>query len=279
MPTLVEADLTFSVELDGRIMHGTLRGSGSTLVLELDDPSLLGGSGTPLARAVADELARREIRLTVRAGRELVTLGEPSTAWWQRRATSSRHISVASLPAAVQLAKLRIRGRDEAPLVPPPTPLPLAPTFLRRRHRTSTTHDPHRGGYPRLVLAASPGGPASEERRVIFPLGATTLIGNADDCAIRLPGLEARHAEIAHTRDDEFVLTPLALHDTTRINGVPVIRGLLRTGTRIELGGWVLTFQREEYADHGRPYGGRIGGELGHQKPQPTRDQLRPPGD
>ncbi|MFY9679907.1 MAG: FHA domain-containing protein, partial [Glutamicibacter protophormiae] len=43
---------------------------------------------------------------------------------------------------------------------------------------------------------------------------------------------------------------------------------VLRSGARIELGGWRLVFYREEYADHGRPYGGRNGGELAYQRPQ-----------
>ena len=30
-----------------------------------------------------------------------------------------------------------------------------------------------------------------------------------------------------------------------------------------------MVYAREEYADHGRPYGGRVGGEVGHQKAQP----------
>ena len=37
-----------------------------------------------------------------------------------------------------------------------------------------------------------------------------------------------------------------------------------------------MSFYREEYADHGRPYGGRAGGEIGHQRPQPAR--RRPAG-
>lgn len=46
---------------------------------------------------------------------------------------------------------------------------------------------------------------------------------------------------------------------------------VLRTGSRVDLGRWTVTFYREEYADHGRPFGGRIGGELGHQRVQPQR--------
>ncbi|MBA2561020.1 MAG: hypothetical protein H0V07_14260 [Propionibacteriales bacterium] len=46
---------------------------------------------------------------------------------------------------------------------------------------------------------------------------------------------------------------------------------ILRTGCGVDLGRWHLSYFREEYADHGRPYGGRIGGELGYQRPQPSR--------
>jgi hypothetical protein len=59
------------------------------------------------------------------------------------------------------------------------------------------------------------------------------------------------------------------------VHGAVVLReALLRTGARVDLGPNTLTYSREEYADHGRPYGGRIGGELGHQRPQPSREQL-----
>ena len=54
------------------------------------------------------------------------------------------------------------------------------------------------------------------------------------------------------------------------MHGERVRRQILRTGSRVDLGEWTFTFSREEYADHGRPYGGRIGGELGHQRPQPA---------
>ena len=61
-----------------------------------------------------------------------------------------------------------------------------------------------------------------------------------------------------------------------------VVRGstILRTGARIDVGGHSLSFFREEYADHGRPYGGRSGGEIGYQRRQPPRPSTgqEPPG-
>ncbi|MGO1547519.1 MAG: hypothetical protein ACTHXL_09220, partial [Microbacterium gubbeenense] len=45
----------------------------------------------------------------------------------------------------------------------------------------------------------------------------------------------------------------------------------LRTGASFTAGPWRFVFQREEFADHGRPFGGRQGGELSDQPPQRRR--------
>jgi hypothetical protein len=37
------------------------------------------------------------------------------------------------------------------------------------------------------------------------------------------------------------------------------------------MGPWTFVYARDEYADHGRPYGGREGGEGTHQPRQPER--------
>lgn len=273
----LEADLDFSVSVDGKEMTGTLRGSGSDLVLHVSEPTLLGGSGTALARTLAEELAVRGLRLSVVADRPLVTLGALRSSYWQRRVTGSRHIQVASWGAAWRLLKLRRGSATATPLVPPPSPLPLLPTLMRRLHTPTTTHDPDRGGYPRLVMAL-PQAPLPGHRQPVFPLtvDGVTTIGSADDCDIVVPGLAPQAAEIRHTDQDEFVLAPLVRGAAVRVNGGLVkSEALLRTGSRVELGDWTLSYAREEYADHGRPYGGRIGGEAGHQRPQPPRSVLQ----
>jgi hypothetical protein len=274
-PLRVDADLDFSVTVDGAQMCGTLRGAGSELELSLSDPSLLGGSGTAAARALAEQLAEAGVRLTVTADRPLVTLGVPRTSYLQRKVTGSRHIRVASLRAALRLLRLRRTDPRRTPLVPPPSPLPLAPTFLRRPRVPTTTHDPDRGGYPRLVMAPSPH-PQPGDRQPAFPLGDLTTIGSDPSCDIVLAGLSPLHAEVRRRiEDDEFYLHPLQAGDSVRANGGVVgAEALLRTGTRVDVGRWTLSYFREEYADHGRPYGGRVGGELGHQRPQPPRDHL-----
>ncbi len=172
----VDADLSFSVAVDGRTMSGRLAGSGSELELTVTDPWLLGGSGTAAARAVAEQLAAAGLRLTVVADRPLAVLGERRTSYWQRRVTGSRHIRVPSLAAAVRLARLRRRPVSQT-LVPPVTPLPLVPTFLRRPRRVTTTHDADRGGYPRLVMAP-PAGHFPGQTWPAFLLGDVTTFGS-----------------------------------------------------------------------------------------------------
>lgn len=277
--TLV-ADLEFSVDLPGSPpVTGTLSGSGSDLELRVSSASMFAGrSDASAVRGFADGLARHGLRLRVVApAGPLVTLGEPRTSWWQRRLTGSRHMRVARGAGVWSL----IRGRASAPsggalptaaLLPPSTLLPLVPTVRRRpRPPVTTTHDPARGGNPRLIMAPSPH-PLPGARQPVFRLrNDLTTIGSAAGCDIRLPGLEALHAEVRHDQDDEFVLVRRSLPGDVRVNGAPVDTALLRTSTRITLGEWTVSFFREEFADHGRPYGGRVGGEIGHQRPQPPR--------
>jgi hypothetical protein len=223
---------------------------------------------------LAARLAEQGLSLSILADRPLVTLGLPRVPFWQRRITGSPHMRVESLRGARRLLRLRRATAAKTSLVPPGTPLPLAPTFLRRPRRPTTTHDPDRGGYPRLVLApqAHPGPDAS---RSVFHLSDRTVVGSHPACDIVLEGLQPRHAEIIRTEEDEFVVRPLLTGRGVRVHGAVVLReALLRTGTRVDLGPWTLNYAREEYADHGRPYAGRIGGELGRQRPQPRREEL-----
>ncbi|MBA2444222.1 MAG: hypothetical protein H0V49_02700 [Nocardioidaceae bacterium] len=281
MATLtVDADLEFSVDIPGsRSVYGALTGSGKALELRVSHLFLFPGrSDTGVIRGLAKGLADRglSIRVVTPSG-PLVTLGAARTSWLQSRVTGSRHIRIEGGAGLWSL----IRGRSQAPtggalpsaeLTPPLTPFPIVPTMIRRRRRpVTTTHDPNRGGSPRLVM---PPGPYARlgDRPKVFPLhDDVTTIGGGADCDIRLPGLEPLHAEIRHDDEDEFVLVRRGSPGTTRVHGAPVETASLRTGCGIDLGQWHLSYFREEYADHGRPYGGRIGGELGHQRSQPSR--------
>ena len=106
-----------------------------------------------------------------------------------------------------------------------------------------------------------------------------STIGSDRGCDIVLPDLAPRHAVVRHDDADEYVLESRG--PETRVHGAVVDRpAILRTGARVDVGPHSLSFFREEYADHGRPYGGREGGELGHQRSQPPRpsDEEPSPG-
>jgi hypothetical protein len=144
--------------------------------------------------------------------------------------------------------------------------------------RVTTTHDQDGSGAPRLVLEKQDQWVG--EGQDVFPLGQDDVtIGSADDCDVVLPDLAPHHATVVHTSEDEYLIASLG--PETRVHGAVVTNSaVLRTGARIEVGPYALAYTREEYADHGRPYGGREGGEIDHQRPQPPRprDHGRPTG-
>ena len=126
-----------------------------------------------------------------------------------------------------------------------------------------------------MVMATRPYRQPDESRDVFALRDDVTTIGGGPDCGIRLLGLEPLAAEIRHDDQDEFVLVRKGSAAGIRVNGSPVDNAVLRTASRVDIGGYTMSFYREEFADHGRPYGGRIGGELGHQRPQPSRAERR----
>lgn len=277
----VDAELQFSVDIPGsRTVTGVLTGVGKAMQLRVSNPLLFAGrSDTASIHGLARALASQGLTLSVTTpSGPLVTLGAARTSWLQHRVTGSRHIRIERGAALWSL----VRGKRHAPtggalpaaiLAPPPTLTPLAPTMQRRPHRrVTTTHDPNRGGNPRLVMAPRPyPGPLDRQDQLLLRDDVTT-IGSGPDCDIRLAGLAPLHAEIRHDDLDEFVLVRVAgSAEDTRVHGAAVQTAILRTGSGVDLGPWHLSYFRAEYADHGRPYGGRIGGELGYQRPQPPR--------
>lgn len=279
----IRADLCVEADIPGSgRVRGHLTGTGRDLTLTVDRPELFAGSGDAAAiRSIADEVARLGLRVHVHstAGRRLLSIGDVRAPWWQRPVTRSAHLRVGHLAGLLTSARGRARSGQpmlpSAGLRPPTTPYPIAPTFLRRPvRRVTTTHDPHQGGLPRLVVVPADG-IWLPEQRVHWLQQPTVSIGSDPACDLVLPGLAPRHAEVRHDERDEFVVRALAGPEApVRVNGAPTTEAVLRTGCRLELGPHVLAYVREEYADHGRPYGGRIGGELGHQRQQPPRNRM-----
>ena len=133
----------------------------------------------------------------------------------------------------------------------------------------TTTHDPRGGGHPHLVIVEALGvdQPDSKHNRCEL-LRGTTVIGSGPDADYHLPGIDEHAAEIRRDSADEYIYVHLGTQVESTVDGMPVGRKILHAGDRITLGGWTLAFSREEFADHGRPYGGRQGGAIGHQRSQ-----------
>ena len=141
-----------------------------------------------------------------------------------------------------------------------------------------TTHDPRGGGRPRLIFAL--GGTAQQpvSQREFDLLPGVTVIGSAPDADLRLEGLAAHHAEIRRDERDEYVYVGLDGETPGRVDGQEVSHKPLRTGDRIELGDWTLGYFREEFADHGIPFGGRHGGDEHPAQPEPRPRGTSPEG-
>ncbi|MHA7154307.1 FHA domain-containing protein [Arthrobacter sp. TMN-50] len=253
-------------------ISGTVTADGTTVEVFVDSPEAFGGTSVPsldAVRALAKALADKGLAVSIGGPKgNLVSLGAVEVSRVQRLLTRSPHIRLGSLSALTPIAKsTRTSGKADAPgLLPPSTPFPLVPTVNRKIHRrVTTTHHTPGSGRARLIFvqdSATWNGQVPRE----FNLGpATTTIGSGPDVDLVLPGLDVVHAEVVHNDADEYVLMPRGPVSGS-VN--PTGPSVLRTGARIQLGQWCLAYFREEYADHGRPFGGRSGGELAYQRPQ-----------
>ncbi len=285
--TRLDIDLAFSLVQPSptvEAMSGTVTAAGLDVEIFASQPELFVSRAVRLKdlRSIASDLAERGLTVSVSGPNGLIVrVGAVAPPPLQRVLTGSSHIVLGSRAALAPLLRRRSRRRGAPPLptvpLPPSTMFPLVPTFDRRiRRRITTTHYTPGAGRPRLVFVVGSENWNGQPPREFDLLPGITTIGSGPDSDLRLDGLQPLHAEIRHDRDDEYVLFPLgpvaggAKREVRK--GQPHGGGqVLRTGARIEMGPWRMAFFREEYADHGRPFGGRLGGELSLQRPQPTR--------
>lgn len=253
--------------------------AGREVVVTVDDVADLAAGRSRrdlLALApLADGLARRGVSVRVDGPQgTLLRFGDVKSGPVGRAVAGSPHIRLGNLAAL--LTETRRRPSDDAfrLAAPPPTLWPLVPTLVRYfRRRVTTTHYIPGSGRPRLIFAVGSSPWDGSRPREFDLLPGTTVIGSSPDADLRLEGLEKVHAEIRHNEDDEYVLYAHAPTGGGRPN-LPHSSDdarILRTGSRIEMGPWRLAYYREEFADHGRPFGGRVGGEYAFQKQQPVR--------
>lgn len=263
--TRLDIDLSFSLaEPDGsKSLEGTIQANGSEVTITADHPELLASSRALTLRqlrVLALEVARLGLSVTIAGPSGMIaSIGDVKSNALQRVMTGSPYMKLGSAAAVAPL--LRPRPGAKAFPLPPVTMFPLVPTVQRNtRHRISTTHYTPGSGRPRLVFIIGSANWDGTPAREFALLPGTTLISSGADADLMLSGLGDESAIVRHTDRDEYVLEVAGL--------APVV---LRTGARIELGVWRMAFFRAEYADHGRPWGGRIGGELSHQRSQPDR--------
>lgn len=143
--------------------------------------------------------------------------------------------------------------------------------------RGTTTHADWGAGHPHLLITR-------EDTHLVHEITEDeTRIGSGADCQIRLEGVAAVHAIIRHDGHDDYDLEMLAPGQTSaNIAKAAEEEGrsveTLHTGARFTAGDWRFVFMRDEFADHGRPYGGRLGGEGAHQRRQPPRPDYESEG-
>jgi len=278
-----DIDMTFMLDgVDGNI-DGSVRASGSTIEVTVSHPeAFIDRTRASLTRVreLARGLARRGITVRLSGPSGMVgELGAVKTSVAQRVASGSPHIRLGKVGAISSVLKKRASSDSPARVgFPPSTLLPLLPTFDRNaRFRPTTTHAAPGSGRPRLIFVIGSENWNGSPPREFDLLDGVTVIGSGPDADLQLDGLDPVHATITHTDADEYAFrlvsqagddaVPLLDRDSPRRSPERV----LRTGARLELGEWRLGYFRAEFADHGRPFGGRMGGELSRQKPQPPR--------
>lgn len=286
----LDINLSFSeheqgADADTPPFEGTITAAGTEVRIVVSDPSRLPGNGRrTLAElsTVADALASRGISVKLEGpDGPILQLGDVKKSALQRVITGSRHIRLGSVGAVAPLLTRRNKGQVLTFPIPPETPFPLVPTINRTvRRRITTTHYTPGSGRPRLIFAVGDATWDGSRPREFDLLPTKTVIGSGEEADLRLPGLAPVHAEIRHEGDDEYVLYGFDVVGGGGAREQGPGRGgggrILRTGARIELGAWRLAYFRAEFADHGRPYGGRVGGELARQRKQPPRGGTGP---
>ncbi|KQR03717.1 hypothetical protein ASF72_05175 [Arthrobacter sp. Leaf141] len=267
----LDIDVDFSyTDGAGTVTNGTARAAGTEVTVSLDSLAPVGGGGLPSlddVRPFADMLAGKGVSVTL-AGPDgtILSLGAVNSPATQRLVTRSANIKLGKLGALMPLARQGRRKAAGVPLLPPATPLPLLPTVRRNiTRRITTTHYTRGSGRPRLIFVQDAASWTGQVPREVTLDQESLSIGSDPGSGLLLEGLDGLHAEVVHDGRDEYILVP---HGSVSGSVSGTGPSVLRTGARIQMGQWCLAFFREEFADHGRPHGGRSGGELAYERPQ-----------
>lgn len=272
---LVDLDVEVETPEDERLSV-RVEGDGHEFsIISSDLARLAAGRSTGEMNQWAEVLAEHGACVTLcDDGGPILKIGDVRVSWWQRVVTRSRHVKVCRWRAATALKAAALSSSDQT-LMPPPVEWPKLPPLPWWNRKITTTHDPYGGGHPRLYLSDTRVPATGRGVRVLYLLPGETVLGSGPDVDLQLDGMDGVQAVVNRTADDEYVLSARSETVPTVVHGQHRAEQQLRTGTRIEIGPWRLTYVRDEYADHGRPFGGRIGGELGVQRPQSSPQYQR----
>lgn len=264
------ADVQFSVrEPSGDVMSGTVTAAGTEILVhiaEIGSSSII--PSLRQVREVAGYLAGNGLSVVIEGSDgPIISLGALRQSRPRWFAKGSSNIRLGSLKVLSNLVRFGKSSRkSDFSLFPPETLVPLFPTIRRQvRHQVTTTHNSRGSGRPRLIFVRNSQQWEGQVPREFNLSGDRITIGSGPEVDLQLPGLEDFHAEIVHDDRDEYVLVQ---HGVVTGSVGPGREAILRTGARIQMGQWCLAYFREEFADHGRPFGGRNGGELAYQRPQ-----------
>lgn len=273
-----DADLAFSVNLPSAeeagldLVSGTVKAAGKTITIKADSLSIF-PSLRSIDRKALNDLATR----LKNAGITIVIDGPKGTIASMGNVKPNLAGLIGASSTAVRIGKPEafkdMLGRKKnfpaiEPMTVPATLFPLLPTFLKRYHRRpTTTHYARGGGRPRIIFVRDSESWDGKAPKILNVVDEVMEIGSAPGAKLVLSGLDPVHARIVHNELDEYVLVAVGnVGGSAGLN--PGGEYTLRSGARLEMGDWRLVFFREEYADHGRPFGGRNGGEFAFQKPQ-----------
>ena len=124
--------------------------------------------------------------------------------------------------------------------------------ILRDRNGFDTTEEIPRGRFAdimplsqRAYLEIS----GSEEKDGIFELGEkAVVIGRSTECDIQLgvQNVSRKHACILFHNNEEYLLEDLESTNGVFVNGIKVVKCVLRSNDQIEIGGVKLVFKEEK---------------------------------
>jgi two-component system cell cycle response regulator len=79
---------------------------------------------------------------------------------------------------------------------------------------------------------------SGSEAGAVYPLGPTTIVGRALDCAIQIhnPGVSRHHAQIVRESETEYVVQDLGSRNGLSVRGRAVLRCRLSDGDRVGFG-------------------------------------------